>query len=157
MENNFTVNANSTELVKTLDADAILGIVSLIIVVLAIPIIILTLIILIAGPKKTTHESEHNSTLTTISADSNTETAKNSAPNSTSPTTFTSKNDDFYKEGIEIFISLLVYSIFLTYIGIYLIAYERKKTDLESPHNSTLSMISGINSTTNSTSPTLFT
>ncbi|KDR12532.1 hypothetical protein L798_13610 [Zootermopsis nevadensis] len=122
MENNFTADANSTEVAKTLNSCVVLGTLSLTIYVVLNLYLIYFLIAGILGLKKTSHESPHNSTLITISADSNTDITNNSTTNSTSPTIST-REEVPLTEIAFVVISLMIVSLLLLYLGIYIITY----------------------------------
>ncbi|XP_021916897.1 uncharacterized protein LOC110828451 [Zootermopsis nevadensis] len=154
MENNFTVDANSTEVAKTLVPLLQIGIAIVAIFAFLLLLIISAFIASIYELYQTSHESPDNTTLITISAVSNTEITNNSNPKRTAPIAFV----------ILMLIPNILRCLLMTCLGLQLIYSDQIKSTDKSPHNSTLSTINapsntGIthNSTTNSTSPTYFT
>ncbi|XP_021916898.1 uncharacterized protein LOC110828452 [Zootermopsis nevadensis] len=162
MENNFTVDANSTEVAKTLVPLLQIGIAIVAIFAFLLLLIISAFIASIYELYQTSHESPDNTTLITISAVSNTEITDNSTPKITAPTDLTCAK----QLPLEIlkFIQMILYTLLGIYLGLLVIYSDRKRATYESPDNTTFITISAFtnteitnNSTTNSTSPTDFT
>ncbi|XP_021939136.1 uncharacterized protein LOC110839336 [Zootermopsis nevadensis] len=130
MENNFTVDTNSTEIVKTLEV--VLG--------FALCILFVTYCFMrtIYERYQSTHESPHNSTLSTISAVSSTEITNNS--------TRVQQLPPVPILILKVIVFILWYLI-LMHLELLILHSARNKFTHESPHNSTLSTISADSNT----------